>query len=117
MAQPQLVNAINGWMTSIEMLLVTQTVDKDGYVTEKFSHINFRGCVTPATTAKHLVLSKQGQRAWSRVRIFMPSTEMSLNVSDCLIWNKMRFKVVEYSDFSQNGFKQYLAIQDYTTEE
>lgn len=108
---PQIGAAFAGWMTSINLVIVTDEVI-DGFVVQKQTPISFNGVVQPLSAEK-LELKPEGERSWEWLQIHCFSGVQNLQTNDKILYNGLPFKVMQRLDYSLNNYIEYHIVADY----
>lgn len=111
---PQMGLAFSGWMKSVTLLKVTQTVSL-GDVENSLEEICFLGVIQPLG-AKSIALKPEGQRAWQWLQIHCVSSDLDLNVNDRIQFCGVNYKIMAKNDYSLNNYIEYHAVKDYENE-
>lgn len=108
---PQMASAFRGWMTSITITRVTQSVE-NGLVETREQKISFQGTVQPLSPQK-TALKPEGQRAWKWLQIHCFTSDVNLATNDKIIYNGELFKVMDILDYRLNNYIEYHIVADY----
>ncbi len=109
---PQISAAFSGWLSPIVLMKITQVID-NGFPIDVSEEIRFKGVVQPLSP-KQLMLKPEGQRAFEWLLICCPAAQrVNLNVNDRIVYNGQKYKVMGQNNYSQSGFIEYHAVQDY----
>lgn len=108
---PRMKSAFAGWMQSISLNKVTQSI-VDGLVVEKISNICFKGVIQPFS-AQQLILKPEGERSWQWLKIHSVTGCLDLKTNDKIQYNGIKYKVMSIWDYSLNGFVEYDVVRDY----
>jgi hypothetical protein len=117
MPLPRIQSAFLGWVDTVTLKKITQTF-VDGEKVPSETIISFNGTVQPYKASKNelLVMEQQGDRNWRWVQIhcFDVNSNVRLYPSDKIEYQDTVYKIMQLNDYSQNGFIEYIAIEDYT---
>ena len=91
--------------------LITKTIT-DYNLTETATTISTKGVRQPFS-AQQLSIKPEGQRAW-KWEILHCLPNVKLNPDDIVVFNGVRYRVMEKLDYSEYGYLEYHIIQDYT---
>jgi hypothetical protein len=108
---PQMGAAFRGWMSSITLTRVTQSIE-DGLVETREQKISFQGTVQPLSPQK-TALKPEGQRAWKWLQIHCFTGGTNLATNDKIIYNGELFKVMDILDYKLNNYIEYHITADY----
>lgn len=108
---PKVTNALKGWTIPLTGYRVTQTTS-DGLVTDVQTPLKFDAAVQPLSPAE-IALKPEGQREWEWLQLHSYDLNKKLQLNDRFIYNGKRYKIMRPKDYSQNGYIEYHAIEDY----
>lgn len=109
--QPNMQGTLNGWEVPLTLVKITQNV-VDGDLVTTETQINFKGVWQPLRD-EQLELKPEGQRSWSWIFLHVKSSYFDLNTADKVIFNNIRYKVINKKDYSLNGFIEFELCQDF----
>lgn len=108
---PNMASTLTGWESPLELVRINQDVVEGDLVTTE-EKIQFLGVWQPLRN-EVLELKPEGQRSWSWYWIHAKSGTLNLDTADKIIFNNVRYKVMEVKDYSLNGYIEYHVIKDY----
>lgn len=111
-AMPQMEAAFSGWAIQITLVVISQIVDANGFVTNSERNISFEGTVQPLEPNK-IMLKPEGQRSFEWLQIHCLDRNANLNTNDRIVYNSQKYKIMAKNDYSLNNYVEYHAIQDY----
>lgn len=109
---PQISDAFAGWLNTITLILITQLVSNNGFVSEVETPVTFEGVIQPLSP-KSLILKPEGERAFEWLQIHCPSGSLTLQPKDKIICNGKRYKIMAQNDYNLDNYVEYHAIFDY----
>lgn len=110
---PVIVSAPLGWQSTLQLVVITQSVVEDGFVQETANQVTFNGVVQPLSP-KQIALKPEGERAWTWLQIHVQTdSPVKLNVNDRIMHNCRKYKVMGQKDYSPNGYVEYHAVEDF----
>lgn len=109
---PQMAAAFAGWMKAITLVRIVQTVDASGFVTNTSTTIKYNGTIQPLDP-EQIKLKPDGQRSWQWLQIHAFAGSLNLVTNDRIVFNGVKYKVMNIYDYSLNNFIEYHLIQDY----
>ena len=108
---PQVSEALLGWFQAMTFYLITKSIT-DFDLTETKTTVTTKGVRQPFS-AQQLALKPEGQRAWKWETLHcLP--DVKLNPDDIVVFNAVKYRVMEKLDYSEYGYLEYHIIQDYT---
>ena len=110
MAVPYLGNALNGWTKKIPCKIVTQTV-VNHKTQENENDVILDKNIQPIPQTK-VDRKPEGQRTWKWWNLLIRNGQL-LKIDDVVIINNKRFRIQSIGDWSESGFQNYEAIEDY----
>lgn len=111
---PQMRAAFSGWFKPITLVRVTD-VNTNGFITKQETMFTFKGTVQPLS-AEEIQLKPEGQRAFQWLQIHALKSPNNLLVDDRIVFNGVRYKIMQIRDYSLNNYIEYHAIWDYQDE-
>ena len=109
---PNLSGPVTKWFLNITFTLITKTVSA-GEVSETESDTKTQG-VVQNLDSKQLQIKPEAQRAWTWKMIHcLPN--LQLDVDDILIYNTVRYRVMNVKDYSEYGYMEYHIVVDYNS--
>lgn len=110
---PQMGDALQGWLTTIQLVNITQSIVNDGEVSEKASQISFEAVVQPLSP-RTIALKPEGQRDWKWLQLHLPvNAPFKLKENDRIMYNCCIYKIMADRDYSAEGYIEYHAVQDF----
>lgn len=109
-ALPQMGEVLLSWFQSMTFDLVTKTLE-DYDLKETVQTIATKGVRQPFTS-QQLSIKPEGQRAW-RWETLHCLPDVKLNPDDIVIFNTVRYRVMQKLDYSEYGYLEYHIVQDY----
>lgn len=107
---PQMSEVLLAWFQDMTFDLVTKTIDEYD-LKETTQSISTRGVRQPFTS-QQLAIKPEGQRAWLWETLHcLP--DVKLKPDDVVLFNQVRYRVMEKLDYSEYGYLEYHIIQDY----
>lgn len=107
---PNMSATITGWFQNLTFTKVVKTV-VDHEVKEGYENISTSGVRQPFSPQQIKILP-EGQRAWKWEMIHaLPS--LLLKIDDIIIFDNVRYRVMERLDYKEYGYVQYNICQDY----
>ena len=108
---PDVSDALLDWFQNMTFDLITKAIT-DYDLTETATTISTKGVRQPFS-AQQLSIKPEGQRAWKWETLHcLPNVK--LNPDDIVVFNGVRYRVMEKLDYSEYGYLEYHIIQDYT---
>lgn len=108
---PDVSDALLDWFQNMTFDLITKAIT-DYDLTETATTISTKGVRQPFS-AQQLSIKPEGQRAWKWETLHcLP--DVKLNPDDIVVFNGVRYRVMEKLDYSEYGYLEYHIIQDYT---
>lgn len=108
---PDVSDALLDWFQNMTFDLITKTIT-DYDLTETATTVSTKGVRQPFS-AQQLSIKPEGQRAWKWETLHcLPNVK--LNPDDIVVFNGVRYRVMEKLDYSEYGYLEYHIIQDYT---
>ena len=109
---PQISPDFSGWGSSILLVKIIQQI-VDGFSQDIVHQIPFHGIVQPLSP-KQLILKPEGERAWTWLQIHIQANSpVKLNTNDRLIYNGLKYKVMNQLDYSANNYIEIHCVQDF----
>lgn len=108
---PQMNTTLNGWTVPLSLVKVYQNVI-EGDFTYTEEKINFEGVWQPLKD-EALQFKPEGQRSWEWIWIHAVAGTLNLETADKVIFQEMKYKVMDKKDYSLNGFVEYQLVADY----
>lgn len=109
---PDVSDALLDWFQNMTFDLITKAIT-DYDLTETATTISTKGVRQPFS-AQQLSIKPEGQRAWKWETLHcLPNVK--LNPDDIVVFNGVRYRVMEKLDYSEYGYLEYHIIQDYNT--
>lgn len=108
---PVMSAAFAGWMKSISLKVITQTID-NGLVTDSETTVSFTGTIQPLSP-EQIMLKPEAQRSFQWLQIHVKTGSSELSSNDRIEYSGKKYKVMQKLDYSLNGFFEYHAIEDY----
>lgn len=108
---PQISAAFAGWLTSITLVIITQTI-VEGFVEDSESEITFKGVIQPLMP-KAIALKPEGQRDWGWLMIHCFSGSLNLSPNDRIIYNSQKYKIMATKDYSLDNYIEYHLVEDF----
>lgn len=108
---PQIRVALGGWQLPITLKKLNQVM-VNGFTQNTYTNINFKGVVQPLSPRK-IMLKPEGERAWTWLQIHCYGSTMNLDVGDKIIYNDVRYKIMNNNDYTANGYEEYECILDF----
>lgn len=107
---PNLSNPIKKWFLDTNFIFVTKSI-VDGEVVEVETADSFFG-VVQNLDSKQLQIKPEAQRAWGWKMIHsLPS--LTLNVDDIIIYDSIRYRVMNVRDYNEYGYMEYHIVEDF----
>ena len=107
---PDVSDALLDWFQNMTFDLITKAIT-DYDLTETATTISTKGVRQPFS-AQQLSIKPEGQRAWKWETLHcLPNVK--LNPDDIVVFNGVRYRVMEKLDYSEYGYLEYHIIQDY----
>lgn len=107
---PQMGEVIVSWFQPMTFDLVTKGI-QDYDLAESLTTIQTQGVRQPFSV-QQLAIKPEGQRAWKWETLHcLP--DVKLNPDDIVIFNQVKYRVMEKLDYSEYGYLEYHIIQDY----
>ena len=108
---PDVSDALLDWFQNMTFDLISKAIT-DYDLTETATTISTKGVRQPFS-AQQLSIKPEGQRAWKWETLHcLPNVK--LNPDDVVVFNGVRYRVMEKLDYSEYGYLEYHIIQDYT---
>ena len=108
---PQVAEALLTWFQTMTFDLITKAITNYD-LTETKETITTKG-VRQAFSAQQLSIKPEGQRAWKWETLHcLP--DVQLKPDDIVVFNGVKYRVMEKLDYREYGYLEYHIIQDYT---
>lgn len=108
---PQMASTLNGWEVPLTLEKVTQKI-VDGDKIESKEKINFQGVCQPLK-AEELQFKPEGLRSFTWLQIHCKSGILNLQTQDKIIFNNIRYKVMDIKNYSLYAYIEYHLVEDY----
>ena len=107
---PDVSDALLDWFQNMTFDLISKAITDYG-LTETATTISTKGVRQPFS-AQQLSIKPEGQRAWKWETLHcLP--DVKLNPDDIVVFNGIRYRVMDKLDYSEYGYLEYHIIQDY----
>lgn len=107
---PDVSDALLDWFQNMTFDLISKAIT-DYDLTETATTISTKGVRQPFS-AQQLSIKPEGQRAWKWETLHcLP--DVKLNPDDIVVFNGIRYRVMDKLDYSEYGYLEYHIIQDY----
>lgn len=116
-SQPIMGAAMAGWENPLQFIKIKDQI-VDGVVVPTRTSVFFKGVVQPFSPRK-LYLKPEGQRSWTWLQVHAavsPGQKIALIPNDKIEWNGDLYKVMNQTDYSQNGYIEYEIVKDFQSE-
>jgi len=111
---PQVGEVLPSWFQTLTFELVTKSLI-DYEVQETLQTITTQGVRQPMS-AQQLAIKPEGQRAWKWETMHcLP--DVKLRVDDIILFNGVKYRVMERWDWSEYGYLEYHICQAYEGEQ
>ena len=107
---PQMSEVLLAWFQDMTFDLVTKAIT-DFDLVETKTTVQTKGVRQPFS-AQQLSIKPEGQRAW-RWETLHCLPNVKLNPDDIVIFNTIRYRVMDKLDYSEYGYLEYHIVQDY----
>lgn len=111
---PIMSAAFAGWMKSVTLKVITQTISA-GLVTDEETDYTFIGTIQPLSP-EQIQLKPEAQRSFQWLQIHCKTGAEPLKTNDRIEYNGKKYKIMANLDYMINGFIEYHAIEDYEAE-
>lgn len=109
---PNMGSTLQGWFQPMTFTLVTQQ-NIDGILYPSETTVSSRGVRQPMS-ARQLQIKPEGERAWKWETMHcLP--EVILKTDDVIVFNAVRFRVMQVWDWREYGYREYHLVRDYDT--
>lgn len=112
---PNMADTLNGWEVPLTLTKITQSI-VEGEKVETQTNISFMGVFQPLRM-EQLKAYAEELRSWQWVWIHAKSGELNLMTGDKIIFNNIRYKVMNKKDYSLNGYVEYECVEDFNNYE
>lgn len=109
---PQMQDAFANWESGLELTKVTQRIE-NGLVYDRKEKFKFRGVVQPLSD-KIINVKPENLRAFEWKLIHAETGALNLNNNDLIEIKGKRFKVFGLRDYSDMGYMEYHAVEDFS---
>lgn len=110
---PKLETCLGNYLQSMTFQLVqTSVVGFESIQT--FTDLKFKGTWVPFTE-QDLILKPEGERSWTWFTV-NALTDINLKVTDYIIYNAVKYKVMKKLDYEVYGIYTYHLIESWVTE-
>lgn len=107
---PQMGEVLLSWFQDMTFDLVTKIINNYD-LAETITTIVTKGVRQPFTD-QQLNIKPEGQRAWKWETLHcLP--DIKLEPDDIVVFNEVRYRVMQKLDYSEYGYLEYHIIQDY----
>lgn len=107
--RPQL--GINMWSQGSTAQVVTQYVDENGNVENRYTNFTFDGVIQPLDP-EQIKVKEEGQWSWSWYW-FHTKENVDLHTNDVVLYKGHEYKIMAKKDYSDYGHIEYHCIKDW----
>lgn len=116
MSLPNLANPVRAYLQPLKFGIVTKEII-DHEEQEVVKYVKTRGVRQPLPPQR-LEIYQTGQRAWKWECLhLLPNKKTDLKPDDVVIFDKVRYRVIEKYDCTEYGYIEYLIAQTFEDEE
>lgn len=112
MGLPDVSGAVQCFLQPVRLGVIKKK-QVSGYTVETVSWVCTQA-VRQAFTPEQLSLKPEGERSWKWYTLHTVP-EVCLKTDDIIIIHDLRMRIMEISGYSEYGFNEYHAIEDYTS--
>ena len=112
-ALPDVSGGVSMLLQPVKIGLVT-TKQVSGMTNEYVEWLRTQASMQPYT-AEQLAIRAEGERSWQWFTLHT-LTDIELNTDDKIIFKHVRYRIMEKLDYSDYGYREFHAIQDYSRE-
>jgi hypothetical protein len=112
MPVPYLGNALNGWVKTTSITVITQTV-VDHETVETLSNVSYPVNFQPMPAAK-VNRKPEEQRTWKWWSVIIRDKTVLLKTDDIIQdGSGKKFRIEQANDWRESGFSKYEVVEDY----
>lgn len=111
---PNMSQTIIGWFQPVTFITLQKTVNDDFEEVVTETPVNTQGVVQPPKP-EVIEIQPEGIRNWEWLEIHsLPN--LQLNINEYVIYNGLRYKVMQKSNYAAYGYMHYLILEAYRRE-
>lgn len=107
---PQMSAAFQGWKKSLSLVVITNSINSDGFNVPTEIIGSFKGTIQPLSP-EELRIKPDSQRSNQWLWFHFENGSTELNIGDLIIYNEKNYKVNAKKDYSLNNFIEYHAME------
>lgn len=111
---PNMSQTIISWFQPVTFITLKKTVNNDFEEVITETRINTQGVVQPPKP-EIIEIQPEGIRNWEWLEIHcLPN--LQLNINEYIIYNGLRYKVMQKENYAAYGYMHYLVLEAYRNE-